>query len=57
MGSGMALVIGTAATASFGIRYLVPAVPLMAIGGFLAIWDLLMWRSAQTVARGRGAGS
>jgi hypothetical protein len=39
-GSGMALVMGTAATAGFGIRYLLPAVPLMAIGGTLAICDL-----------------
>jgi hypothetical protein len=47
-GSGMALVVGTAATASFGIRYLLPAVPLMAIGGFLAAWDLLTGRRGQT---------
>jgi hypothetical protein len=39
-GSGLALVIGTAATAGFGIRYLLPAVPMIAIGGSLAAWDL-----------------
>jgi hypothetical protein len=47
-GSGMALMVGTAATASFGIRYLLPAVPLMAIGGFLAAWDLFSRRRGQT---------
>jgi hypothetical protein len=40
-GGGMALVIGTAATAGFGIRYLLPAVPLIAIGGCLAASDLI----------------
>jgi hypothetical protein len=44
----MALMVGTAATASFGIRYLLPAVPLMAIGGFLAAWDLFSRRRGQT---------
>lgn len=47
-GSGMALVVGTAATASFGIRYLLPAVPVMAIGGSIAAWDLFTGRRGQT---------
>lgn len=38
-GSGLALIVGTAATAGFGLRYLLPAVPLLAIGGTLAIRD------------------
>lgn len=46
-GSGMALVVGTAATAGFGIRYLLPAVPVMAIGGSLAAWDLFTERRGQ----------
>jgi hypothetical protein len=41
-GSGLALLTGTAATAGFGLRYLVPMVPLLAIGGTLAVRDL--WR-------------
>jgi hypothetical protein len=39
-GSGLALLIGTAATAGFGLRYLLPAVPLLAIGGALSLRDL-----------------
>jgi Dolichyl-phosphate-mannose-protein mannosyltransferase len=38
-GSGLALIVGTAATAGFGLRYLLPAVPLLAIGGTLALRD------------------
>lgn len=36
-GSAAILLLGTAATAGFGIRYLMPAVPLLAIGGTLAL--------------------
>lgn len=39
-GTALALLLGTAATAGFGIRYLLPAVPLLAIGGGLACHDL-----------------
>jgi hypothetical protein len=39
-GSGLALIVGTSATAGFGLRYLLPAVPLLAIGGTLALRDL-----------------
>jgi hypothetical protein len=35
-GSGVALVVGAAATAGFGLRYLLPSVPLLALGGVLA---------------------
>jgi hypothetical protein len=45
-GCGLALLLGTAATAGFGLRYLLPTVPLLAIGGTLAFGDLwLLWRS------------
>jgi hypothetical protein len=40
-GSGLALIVGVAATAGFGIRYLLPAVPLLALGGSLAARDLV----------------
>jgi hypothetical protein len=39
-GSGLALIVGVAATAGFGLRYLLPAVPLLALGGSLAARDL-----------------
>jgi hypothetical protein len=38
-GSGLCLLAGTAATAGFAQRYLIPAVPLLAIGGTLALRD------------------
>lgn len=41
-GSGLALVVGTAATAGFGLRYLLPAVPLLGVGGSLALWALVV---------------
>jgi hypothetical protein len=40
-GSGLLLILGTAATAGFGLRYLLPAVPLLALGGSLALRDLI----------------
>jgi hypothetical protein len=40
-GSGLLLIIGTSATAGFGLRYLLPAVPLLAVGGVVALRDLL----------------
>jgi hypothetical protein len=39
-GAGLMLVLGTSATGGFGLRYLLPAVPLLAIGGGLAGRDL-----------------
>jgi hypothetical protein len=42
-GSGLMLILGSAATAGFGLRYLLPSVPLIATGGGLAardLWDL-----------------
>jgi hypothetical protein len=48
--SAIALLLGTAATAGFGLRYLLPAVPLLALGGGLAGRDLLSWsRSRSTI--------
>ncbi|HWD65254.1 MAG TPA: hypothetical protein VG405_08765 [Solirubrobacteraceae bacterium] len=39
-GTALTLLLGTAATAGFGLRYLLPVVPLLAIGGGLAGRDL-----------------
>jgi hypothetical protein len=39
-GSGLSLIVCVAATGGFGIRYLLPAVPLLALGGSLAGRDL-----------------
>ena len=43
------ILLGTAATGGFALRYLLPAVPLLAIGGSLAV--------AQLSARARRARS
>jgi hypothetical protein len=40
-GSAVLILLGTAATGGFGLRYLMPAVPLLAIGGSLAAAQLL----------------
>lgn len=40
-GGGLLLLLGTAATGGFGLRYLLPAVPLLAIGGGVAAAQLL----------------
>jgi Dolichyl-phosphate-mannose-protein mannosyltransferase len=40
-GSGLILIVGVAASAGFGIRYLLPAVPFFALGGTLAGRDLV----------------
>lgn len=40
-GSALLLLLGTAATGGFGLRYLMPAVPLLAIGGSLGAAQLL----------------
>jgi hypothetical protein len=39
-GTALVLLLGTSATGGFGLRYLVPAVPLLAVGGALAARDL-----------------
>jgi len=39
-GSGLALLLGTSATGGFALRYLVPAVPLLAIGGAIALTQI-----------------
>ena len=52
-GTALALILGAAATAGFGLRYLVPAVPLLAIGGGLAVWELAtrrQWAGQRRVA-------
>lgn len=44
-GSGVGLLLGTAATGGFALRYLIPAVAPLAIGGSLAVRDLAArWR-------------
>jgi hypothetical protein len=40
-GTALLLLFGTAATGGFGLRYLLPAVPLLAIGGVIAGRDLV----------------
>ncbi len=40
-GSAVIVLLGTAATGGFALRYLLPAVPLLAIGGSLAVAQLL----------------
>jgi hypothetical protein len=52
-GSGLALLLGTAATAGFGFRYLLPAVPLLAIGGTFAVTDLGMMLVGHRRAAGK----
>jgi hypothetical protein len=42
-GTGLVLLLGTSATGGFGLRYLLPVVPLLAIGGGLAGRDLAAW--------------
>jgi hypothetical protein len=51
-GSGLALIVGVAATAGFGIRYLLPAVPLLALGGSVATRDLVAWMRDRNPVRG-----
>ena len=40
VGSALVILLGTAATGGFALRYLLPAVPLLAIGGSLAVAQL-----------------
>ncbi len=43
-GSAVMILLGTAATGGFALRYLLPAVPLLAIGGSIAVAQLLALR-------------
>jgi hypothetical protein len=44
-GSALLVLLGTSATGGFSLRYLLPAVPLLAIGGSIAGAQLLnRWR-------------
>ena len=56
-GGGLLLLLGTAATAGFGIRYLLPAVPLLAIGGSLALAELAARLRSPSAARAASAAS
>jgi len=49
-GSGVCLLLGTAATGGFALRYMVPAVAPLAIGGSLAISELAAIYRAARVA-------
>jgi hypothetical protein len=40
MGCGLAILLGTVATAGFSVRYLVPLAPLFVCGGIAAALDL-----------------
>jgi hypothetical protein len=46
-GTALLLLVGTSATAGFGLRYLLPTVPLFLIGGGLAARDLFALRDAR----------
>lgn len=52
-GAAVLIVLGTAATAGFGLRYLLPAVPLLATGGALALRDLSLLALPLSPSRGR----
>jgi Dolichyl-phosphate-mannose-protein mannosyltransferase len=55
-GSAVILLLGTAATGGFGLRYLLPAVPLLAIGGSIAAAQLLARRrNVSSVRPSRGS--
>ena len=43
-GSGLAMLLVSAATTAFVVRYLIPALPLLAAGGVLAVTDLVRGR-------------
>jgi hypothetical protein len=50
-GTPLVLLLGTSATGGFGLRYLLPAVPLLAIGGALASRDLMAGLHARLAGR------
>ncbi len=52
-GGAVMILLGTAATGGFALRYLLPAVPLLAIGGSVALAQLLALRRG---ARGQSGG-
>jgi hypothetical protein len=51
-GSALMILIGTSASGGFALRYMLPAVPLLAIGGGIAIADLIE-RARHGVAHSR----
>jgi hypothetical protein len=53
-GSALMLLLGTAASAGFGLRYLLPAVSLLAVGGTLAMHSLWVARRSQGPSRIEG---
>jgi hypothetical protein len=53
-GSGLALLAGTAATAGFAQRYMLCAVPLLTIGGALALHDLFQHALARRAGTTHG---
>jgi hypothetical protein len=57
-GAGLAMLLGTAATSEFVLRYLIPVAPLLVCGGLAAAADLaaLVWRLAADPLRGRARG-
>ncbi|MGH2873791.1 MAG: hypothetical protein ACRDL5_15190, partial [Solirubrobacteraceae bacterium] len=55
-GTALVLLLGTSATGGFGLRYLLPAVPLLAIGGVLAGRDLAAALRTPAPLRVRAAG-
>jgi hypothetical protein len=57
-GAGLAMLLGTAATSEFVLRYLIPVVPLLVCGGVAAAADLaaLAARLAPRPLRGRTRG-
>jgi hypothetical protein len=46
-GSAVMILLGTSASGGFALRYLLPAVPLLAIGGSIAVAQMLERRSAR----------
>ncbi len=56
-GAGLAMLLGTAATSEFVLRYLIPAVPLLVCGGAAACADLVSAaiRAVQRAQPGRAA--
>ena len=51
-GSAVLILLGTAATGGFALRYLLPAVPLLAIGGSIAAAQVLARRRTPNTRRG-----
>jgi hypothetical protein len=58
VGSGLAMLLGSAATSDFTLRYLLPSVPLLASGGAIAARELVLALQARATVgvTGRGEG-